>query len=129
MKEKKEVEKKRGMKDLTNLEILKLLERFNIIYSVKIDDIDDRLYTIFVRKENVKDEMQIIVLKRLHFGNGKNAYVKALKKGTTSFQYMIEQAEAFRMEHPDYVSKKSIASSVQDDESDENIEDTSDIPF
>ena len=129
MKEKKEVEtKKRSMRDLTNLEILKLLDRFNVPYNVKIDDTDDRVYTIFVRKENVNDEMQLIVLKRLRFGTGKEAYVKVLKQGMTSFDFMVEQAIAFKSDHPDYVSRKSIASSVQD-EPDESIEDTSDIPF
>ena len=129
MKEKKEVEKKRSMRDLTNLEILKLLERFDINYSVKIDDNDDRVYTIFVRKENVKKEMQIIVLKRLHFGTGKEAYVKILKEGMTAFEYMVEQAQVFKLEHPDYISRKSIASLAQDTEADESNEDTSDIPF
>ena len=131
---KKEVEKtetkKRSMRDLSNLEILKLLDRFNVPYNVKIDDNDDRLYTIFVRKENVKDEMQLIVLKRLHFGTGKEAYIKALKQGMTSFEFMVEQAQSFKLEHPDYVSRKSIANSHQDDEPEpsETI-DSEDIPF
>ena len=130
MKEKKEVEKKRSMRDLTNLEILKLLDRFNVSYSIKIDDDDDRLYTIFVRKESVKNEMQLIVLKRLHFGTGKEAYIKALKQGMTPFEYVVERAETFKLEHPDYVSRKSIANSHQDDEPEpsETI-DSEDIPF
>ena len=123
--------KKKTLRDLTNFQLLSILERFNVKYSVKLDDEDNSKYTLFVRKENVTDEMHIICLKRLHFGVGKEAYVKELKKGMTPYEYMISESEQFKIDHPDYVSKKERL--LETNSSDEVIEldtpDSDEIPF
>ena len=124
--------KKKTMRDLTNFQLLKILERFNVKYSVKLDDIDNSKYMVFVRKENVTDEMHLIALKRLNFNSGKDAYVKALKKGLTPYEYMIEQSEQFKLDNPNYVSKKDrLLTNTETDVDTVEIEDTEtdDIPF
>ena len=134
-KETKKEVKKLTVKDLTNFDLLKLLERFGVKYSVKIDDKDSSKYYIFVRKENIFSEMQLICLNRLHFGKGKEAYIKVLKKGMTPYEYLIEESDKFKLDHPDYVSKKQLAEKqieIELEEEDEEIEvgeNTDDIPF
>ena len=124
--------KKKTMRDLTNFQLLKILERFGVKYSVKLDDNDNSKYMVFVRKENVTDEMHLIALKRLNFNSGKDAYVKALKKGLTPYEYMVEQSEQFKIDNPDYVSKKDrLLTNTETDVDKVEIEDTEtdDIPF
>ena len=123
--------KKKTLRDLTNFQLLSILERFNLKYSVKLDDEDNSKYMLFVRKENVTDEMHLICLKRLNFHAGKDAWVKALKKGMTPYEYMIAESEQFKLDHPDYVSKKERL--IETNSSDEVIEldtpDGDEIPF
>ena len=124
--------KKKTMRDLTNFQLLKILERFGVKYSVKLDDVDNSKYMVFVRKENVTDEMHLIALKRFNFNSGKDAYVKALKKGLTPYEYMIEQSEQFKLDNPNYVSKKDrLLTNTETDVDTVEIEntDTDDILF
>ena len=123
--------KKRSMRDITNFEVLKLLEKFNLKFSVKIDENDENIYIVFVRKENVVNEMQAIALNRLHFGKGTEAYIKKFKKGLTPYELMKEESDQYKLEHPDYISKRERIESTTIEI--ENIEkegdDTEDIPF
>ena len=131
MTQKKEEQKKKTMRDLNNFQLLSILERFGVKYSVKLDDKDNSKYMLFVRKENVTDEMHLICLKRLNFHAGKDAWIKALKKGMTPYEYMLEETEQFKLDHPDYVSKKErlIETDVNDEVITVDTIDTDEIPF
>ena len=131
MTQKKEEQKKKTMRDLNNFQLLSILERFGVKYSVKLDDEDNSKYMLFVRKENVTDEMHLICLKRLNFHAGKDAWIKALKKGMTPYEYMLEETEQFKLDHPDYVSKKErlIETDVNDEVITVDTIDTDEIPF
>ena len=126
MKEKKEEvkneRKKRSIKEINNLQLLKVLERAGIKYSMKADE-EEGVYLIFVRKEKIENEDQMFVLSKLHFFAGKEAYIKSIKKGMTPYEFAVERAEQYKLEHP-----KTEAIEYTEEFSDEEEEDT-DVPF
>ena len=123
--EKKEVKnekKRKNIKEINNLQLLKILERAGIKFSMKADTEVDGAYIIFVRKEKIETEDQIFILNRLHFFAGKEAYVKSIKKGMSPYEYAVERAEQYKLEHP-----KTDAIEYAEEFSDE--EDSEDTPF
>ena len=123
--EKKEVKnekKKKNIKEINNLQLLKVLERAGIKFSMKADT-EEGVYLIFVRKEKIETEEQIFVLNKLHFFSGKEAYVKTIKKGMTPYEFAVERAEQYKLEHP-----KTEEIDYSEEFSDEE-EDDKDVPF
>ncbi len=121
-KEVKTEKKKKNIKEINNLQLLKILERAGIKFSMKADTEVDGAYIIFVRKEKIETEDQIFILNRLHFFAGKEAYVKSIKKGMTPYEFAVERAEQYKLEHP-----KTEEIDYSEEFSDE--EDSEDTPF
>ena len=114
--------KKKSIKEISNLQLFRVLEKAGVKYTLKPDEKDEGVYVIFVRKEGVDTEDKIFILNRLHFFVGKEAYVKTIKKGMTPYGFAVERAEQYRLEHP-----KTEAIDYTEEFSDE--EDDKDVPF
>ena len=121
-KEQKTEKKKRSIKEINNLQLLKVLERAGIKYSMAADQNEDGVYVIFVRKDKIDTEDKIFILNKLRFFTSKEVYVKSIKKGMTPYDFAVERAEQYKLEHP-----KTEAIEYTEEFSDE--EDSEDTPF
>ena len=122
-KEQKTEKKKRSIKEINNLQLLKVLERAGIRYSMVADQNEDGVYVIFVRKDKIDTEDKIFILNKLRFFTSKEVYVKSIKKGMTPYDFAVERAEQYKLEHP----KTQEIEYTEEEFSDE--EDSEDTPF
>ncbi len=122
-KEQKTEKKKKSIKEINNLQLLKVLERAGIKYSMVADQNEDGVYVIFVRKDRIDTEDKIFILNKLRFFTSKEVYVKSIKKGMTPYDFAVERAEQYKLEHP----KTQEIEYTEEEFSDE--EDSEDTPF